>query len=126
MNRARNILFVCTMNKLRSPTADFTLWPPRDFKIFSAGVAKKWCLNRITREMLEWADIVFVMEKSQRNTIRREFKDLYHQTRIICLYIRDQYSYMDPKLINILKTKLSRYLDIEDSLIKEQINRMFI
>ncbi|MBY5333224.1 hypothetical protein HFO99_04565 [Rhizobium leguminosarum] len=64
----KNVLFVCSQNKLRSPTAEqvFANWP--DIEVSSAGTNKD-AENSLSTELFEWADIVFVMEKAHRAKI---------------------------------------------------------
>lgn len=103
------VLFVCMQNRLRSPTAEnvFSVHPRLEVK--SAGIDKesKVCVDG---ELLEWADIVFVMERRQRNIIHKKFKDIYDRKRIICLYIPDDYDYMDPVLIELLRESVTPHL----------------
>jgi predicted protein tyrosine phosphatase len=104
------ILFVCDANRLRSPTAEaiFTGRPHLDVK--SAGLAKQATVP-LTVELLEWADIIFVMEKRQRNVIQSRFKEIYRHKRIICLYIPDDFEFMDRELIRLLEERVSPYLN---------------
>ena len=104
------ILFVCTQNRLRSPTAERIFSEDPRLEVRSAGVDKDSAVP-VSLELLEWADLVFVMEKRQRNIIHKKFKDLYRRKRIICLYIPDIYEYMDPDLIDLLKASVTPYLD---------------
>ena len=78
----------------------------------SAGVDKD-AIVTVHRELLEWADIIFVMEKRQRNIIQKKFKDIYKSKPIICLYITDDYEYLDPELVSVLKKKVESYLKIK-------------
>lgn len=64
----------------------------------------------VSLELLEWADIIFVMEKRQRNIIHKKFRDMYQKKTIVCLYIPDDYDYMDPYLIQILRERVTPYL----------------
>jgi predicted protein tyrosine phosphatase len=41
-----------------------------------------------------------------RNKIRQQFPQLYKTKRIICLYIPDNYDYMEPELIDLLRQKV--------------------
>lgn len=103
------VLFVCLQNRLRSPTAEkvFTTYPHLEVK--SAGIDKESRVP-VDRELLEWADLVFVMEKRQRNIIHKKFKAIYDTKRIICLYIPDEYDYMDPLLVELLKESVTPHL----------------
>jgi predicted protein tyrosine phosphatase len=64
----------------------------------------------LSTEQLEWADIIFVMEKAHKNGLTKKFGGLLKGKRIICLDIPDEYEYMQPELIKILKAKVSPYL----------------
>src|SRR5215470_3790124 len=109
----RKILFVCTGNKLRSPTAESLYQHNKNIEVKSAGV-DKIARIRLTAELLEWADTIFVFEKRQRNIIHKQFKEIYARKRIICLYIPDEYEYMSAELIDLLKERLHRYLGLPD------------
>lgn len=108
-SKVRKILFVCTANRLRSPTAEkiFSSHPGVDAR--SAGVGREATLP-VSAELLEWADIIFVMEKRHRNIIHSRFKEIYQRKRIICLYIPDEFEFMDPELIILLEEKVTPYL----------------
>ena len=103
------VLFVCTQNRLRSPTAEKVFSARPRLEVRSAGVDKESKVQ-VDRELLEWADVVFVMERRQRNIIHKKFKDLYQKKRIICLYIPDEYDYMDAVLIELLKESVTPHL----------------
>ncbi|OGU55367.1 MAG: hypothetical protein A2V66_04120 [Ignavibacteria bacterium RBG_13_36_8] len=105
MNHKIKILFVCTVNKLRSRTAEELYKNDPRFDVKSAGV-DPLAVIRISRELLEWADFILVMEKVHRNIIHKKFPDIYKNKRIICLYIPDIFEFMNPELIQILRTKV--------------------
>ena len=62
--------------------------------------------KELTKELLEEADIVYVMEPHQRKHIADNFPKQYLLKKIICLDIPDIYNYNDKKLIKILKQKV--------------------
>jgi len=64
----------------------------------------------MTPELLQWADIIFVMEKSHRNRLLKKYKSRLKGRRLICLNIPDQYELMDPVLVRLLKAIVPRYL----------------
>lgn len=96
-----NILFVCNQGQNRSKTAEFLF---RDFNTKSAGLYN----NLLTKEQLEWANIMFVMEEFQRREISKRFPEEYMKKRILCLDIPDYYYFNQPELIDILKIKLDQ------------------
>jgi predicted protein tyrosine phosphatase len=108
----RKVLFVCDMNRLRSVTAERVFREDPRLEVRSAGVDRAATLV-LGRELLEWADLVFVMQKRQRNIIRTRFEDLYWSKRIICLYIPDEFELMDPFLVRLLKDKVTPHLGAE-------------
>jgi predicted protein tyrosine phosphatase len=75
----------------------------------SAGVDER-AKTVLTTDLLDWADLVFVFERRQRNIIRKQFKEHYAKKSIICLYIPDIYEYKDVELIEILRERLQRYI----------------
>ena len=106
----QKVLFVCNANRLRSPSAERVFQGRPGLEVKSAGVDKEATV-RVSREILEWADIIFVMEKRQRNIIHKTFKDLYRRKRIICLYIPDEYDLMHPDLIGLLLERVPPHLN---------------
>jgi predicted protein tyrosine phosphatase len=105
----RNVLFICGQNRLRSPTAEhvFANWP--GIETASAGL-KNEAENPVTPELLEWAHTIFVMERSHRSKLSAKFKRHLGSVRIVCLDIPDDYEYMDPGLIRLLKAKVVPHL----------------
>ena len=105
----KRVLFVCSQNRLRSPTAEQVFSARSDLECSSAGLNHD-AENPVTPELVEWAEIIFVMEKTHRNKLRQKFKPQLAKARVICLDIPDDYEYMDPELIRLLKTRAGRYL----------------
>lgn len=105
----KNVLFVCSQNKLRSPTAEqvFASWP--DIEVSSAGTNND-AENPLSTELIEWADIVFVMEKAHRTKVQSKYRSALKDKRLICLHIPDDYDFMDPALVQLLKAKVPRHL----------------
>lgn len=108
---SRNVLFICTQNRLRSPTAEqvFADWPGIETQ--SAGLGNE-AGNPVSPELLAWSDLIFVMEKSHRSKLARKFRTHLGGKRIICLDIPDDFEYMDPALIQLLRAKVPRFLPI--------------
>ncbi len=46
--------------------------------------------------------------------LREKFNEELTGKKIICLDIPDDYGYMDEELIDILKSRVSEYIDISD------------
>ncbi len=99
------ILFVCTVNRMRSATAHKIFQSDQRFEIDSAGTHKS-ATTVLKSEHLEWADAIIVMEKHHRSFIRHKYPLYYDKKKIVCLYIPDDFDFMQPELIAILKNKV--------------------
>jgi predicted protein tyrosine phosphatase len=105
----KNVLFICSRNQLRSPTAEhvFSTWP--DVETDSAGLLADADIP-LSTEQIKWADIIFVMEKTHRTKLSRRFRKYLNGKRVICLDIPDDYDYMDLALVKLLEAKAGRFL----------------
>ena len=105
----QHVLFICSQNKLRSPTAEavFAEMPGTD--VDSAGLNND-AVVPLSPEQVAWADVIFVMERTHREKLSRKFKRHLHGQRVIVLGIPDNYAYMDPALVELLKKKVTPYL----------------
>ena len=105
----KKALFLCSRNRLRSPTAEgvFSNWP--NVETDSAGLAPDASVP-LSVEQIEWADIIFVMEKAHRSKLSRRFRSALKEKRVICLDIPDDYEFMAPALIRLLETKAGPFL----------------
>lgn len=110
--KVMRILFVCTQNRLRSPTAEAVFSEYSGLEVLSAGLGSD-AANPVTPELVSWAEVIFLMEKSHRNKLQKKFKPQLKSQRLVVLGIPDEYNYMDPRLIVILKEKVSRHLRLE-------------
>ncbi len=64
----------------------------------------------LSPEQIEWADIIFVMEKAHKNKLSARFKTHLNGKRVVCLDIPDEYEFMQPELIKMLEMRVGRYL----------------
>lgn len=103
-------LFVCSKNRLRSPTAAQVFSGREGVATDSAGLSRDAEVP-LVREHVEWADLIFVMEKSHLAKLRAKFGQHLKRQRVICLEIPDLYPFMDPALISLLERKVPRHLD---------------
>jgi predicted protein tyrosine phosphatase len=105
----KTILFLCSQNRLRSPTAEQVFADHPALEVTSAGTNHD-AENPLTGELVAWADIIVVMEKQHRAKLQKQFRSSLHGQRIICLDIPDNYAFMDPELVELLKTRMARHL----------------
>jgi predicted protein tyrosine phosphatase len=103
------VLFLCSQNKLRSPTAEqvFSTW--EGLEVLSAGTNNDAC-TPLDRELVEWANIVMVMEREHRSKLQRKYRSSLGGKRVICLEIQDDYEFMETSLIRLLEAKVPRLL----------------
>jgi predicted protein tyrosine phosphatase len=109
IRKAMRALFLCSQNRLRSPTAERIFSGREGLEVESAGLDAS-AENPVSPELIEWADVIFVMEKAHKNKLDRKFRPILKGKRIICLNIPDDFEYMDPKLISILNAKAGPFL----------------
>lgn len=106
-----NILFVCSANKLRSPTAE-AVFDGRHGIVARSASTNSDAPWPIEPDLIEWADVIFAMETYHVNTVRRRFRTHLKGKQLICLDIPDDYDYMDPALVQLLHTKIDRLIGI--------------
>lgn len=105
-----NLLFVCSRNQWRSPTAE-KIYRERGFNARSAGTSPK-AKHSISAKDIQWADYIFVMEKKHKNRIMANFRSLVEHKTINILDIPDDYNFMDPLLVDHLEDVMQPFLDI--------------
>lgn len=108
----RNVLFVCTMNKWRSPTAEQIYAKHPLLECRSAGTSSK-ARHRVTIADIRWADLIVVMEDKHRNRIMADFREELRSKEIHILGLEDRYKFMEPELVTELKSALDSLLLVE-------------
>lgn len=97
----KNLLFVCEGNEQRSPS--FEIWfkehRPK-YNVRSAGTDSVY-FEQINKDILEWADRIFLMDLEQERFIGREYPEYIDKTEIIGC--SDQYARGDPQLIRVIE-----------------------
>ena len=104
-----NVLFVCSRNRLRSPTAEavFASWP--GVETDSAGLSPDAEVE-LSLDQVEWADIIFVMERRHKAKLSQRFGRHIGDKRVVCLDIPDQYVFMDEELVRRLERTVAPVL----------------
>lgn len=96
------VLFVCSQNKWRSRTAEHLFRSRQDLSVRSAGTAKN-ARVRLSAKLVEWAEVILVMEDHHKRRLREQFRDFLLGRDIHVLHIPDEYPYLDPTLIELLE-----------------------
>ena len=106
----RNLLFICSRNQWRSPTAE-ELWRNRpDINVRSAGTSSK-AKKTVSSSDIRWADVIFVMEQKHKNRLKAEFTRMLVYKTIHVLDIPDEYKFMDEALIEELQAPVDSILE---------------
>ena len=106
---AKRVLFVCRLNRHRSATAERIFCKRQDLDVRSAGTEED-ALVRVNARMLEWADIIFAMDPLQVEALRRMFPAHPALERVVCLDIEDVYTFLEPRLVQLLQQRVPQYL----------------
>lgn len=109
LGESRRILFLCSQNKLRSPTAEAIFADYPGVEVDSAGLNHDAVVS-LSIEQIEWADLILVMERVHQERLNRKFRKDLRGKRVAVLNIPDDYEFMDPELVRILKVKCAGYL----------------
>jgi len=104
-----NLLFVCSRNQWRSPTAEEIFKNSQEHQVKSAGT-EPLARIKITEKLITWADIIFVMEKKHKDRIEQRFATVVNEKELIVLDIPDNYQFMDEELVDLIKLSVSTYL----------------
>lgn len=110
----KRILFVCGKNKWRSPTAEQLFAGHPGIECASAGLSHD-AETPVCVELVQWADLIFVMEKAHKAKLSARFKAHIAGKRIICLRIADDYRFMEPALVKLLRIKVTPHLPLVQS-----------
>jgi predicted protein tyrosine phosphatase len=104
-----NVLFICSRNQWRSPTAEKIFQKEAGHRFRSAGTSESARI-KVSAKLLEWADLVLVMEKKHKQMLLSRFGGLARDKDIQVLDIPDEYQYMDEELVEILEVSVTPYL----------------
>ncbi|WP_419904799.1 low molecular weight protein tyrosine phosphatase family protein [Kiloniella sp.] len=104
-----NLLFICSKNQWRSPTAENIFRKYPDISARSAGTSSS-AKHKVTVKDIQWADIIFVMEEKHKSRLKADFRRQLEYKPLHVLDIPDDYPYMDAELIDILENSVPGYL----------------
>jgi predicted protein tyrosine phosphatase len=95
------VLFVCALNQWRSPTAEVIYRNDPRLDVRSAGIRAE-AKRPVRARDIEWAQVIFVMDRRQKAWIQEQFRNL-PLPPIIILDIPDSLMFMDPELQRLLR-----------------------
>lgn len=97
----KKLLFVCDGGSQRSPT--FEIWFKKNrtqYVVKSTGTSYGYP-ERMTEELLRWADKIYLMDLNQEMFMKRNFPDYLHKTEIIG--VSDQYRRESSELYQLIE-----------------------
>jgi predicted protein tyrosine phosphatase len=104
-----NLLFICSKNQWRSPTAELLFKDHAVHSVRSAGTSDKARI-KVNQKLIDWADVIFVMETKHKKILNQRFQLSSTEKPLIVLDIEDKYQLADAALVEILKIALNEYL----------------
>jgi len=105
------LLFLCSRNQWRSPTAEALFRDHPRYDARSAGTVDR-ARVKLTAGHVGWADLIFCMEKKHAAAVTARFSAELADKPLIVLRIADDYEFMDPDLIALLRAELALHLDL--------------
>ena len=103
------VLFLCSRNRWRSPTAEEVFAGYPGVECASAGLASD-AVYPLSADLVAWADLLFVMERQHRRLLEQRFHEPLAGKRVVCLDIPDRYAFMDPELVRRLRARVTPHL----------------
>jgi predicted protein tyrosine phosphatase len=103
-------LFLCRFNQRRSATAERIFAKDPTLEVRSAGTSPQAAV-RVNERMLDWADIVFVMDDDQIRALQHSFPSHPAVAQVVCLEIPDQFHFLDAQLVSLLRERALPHLD---------------
>ena len=97
------ILFVCSKNQWRSPTAEAIYLNDDRISVRSRGTARA-AVQTIRSCDITWADAILVMEDKHRERILADFPGESKFKPVHVLDIPDDYQFMDAELVQLIKS----------------------
>ncbi|MFC4103214.1 low molecular weight protein tyrosine phosphatase family protein [Paenibacillus xanthanilyticus] len=107
------LLFICSRNKWRSLTAEHLFRGLEGYDVRSAGT-EEGARIKVTEGHIGWADEIFVMEKKHVRRLKEKFGPQLDGKPIRMLDIPDDYRYMDEELVELLKNRVSEFIDFPE------------
>lgn len=108
----KNVLFICSRNQWRSPTAEQVFRRHPLLSVRSAGTSPN-ARRTVTADDIGWASVILVMEQKHKSRLKAEFTRVIGHREIHVLDIPDDYKYMDPELVELLEQSVGSLLGLD-------------
>ena len=106
------ILFVCSQNRWRSPTAERIFDGCNGHAVRSAGT-DDGARIKVNEGLIGWSDLIFAMERKHVQKLQDRFGDQLRGKPVVCLSIPDDFRFMDEELIDLLRSSVAGHVDLE-------------
>jgi len=106
-----NLLFVCSKNQWRSPTAEAIYRNRADLNVRSAGTSGT-ARRSVNAADIRWADHILVMEHEHKVRLKDKFAQEMRHKKIHVLDIADDYQFMDPDLVALIELRVGMVLGV--------------
>lgn len=106
-----NVLFICSRNQWRSPTAEQVFRRYSSLSVRSAGTSRN-ARKTVSADLLHWADVICVMEQKHKNRLVADFRRILENKPLHVLDIPDDFHFMDPALVTLLEETVPDILEI--------------
>lgn len=111
MSSKLNVLFICSRNQWRSPTAEQVFRRHPALAVRSAGTSAS-ARRQVSHIDLVWADVILVMEGKHRSRLMQDHAELLAGKPMHVLDIPDDYRLMDSELVELLQAVVPPLLDL--------------
>ena len=105
----KNILFICSRNQWRSPTAEKIYSKDPRINVRSVGTSPG-AKRTVNAKDITWAELIFVMKHKHKDRLKAQYNKLLLHKKVIVLDIPDEYKYMDEELVGLIKASVEEYL----------------
>lgn len=108
----QNVLFICSRNQWRSPTAEQVFRRHPLLSVRSAGTSPN-ARRKVSVDDIRWATVILVMEEKHKSRLKAEFSRVIEARAIHVLDIPDEYKYMDAELVELLEQSVGPLLGLD-------------
>jgi len=104
---AKKVLCVCSAGLLRSPTIANVLHAEYGYNCRAVGWEKGWALIPVDDVLVGWADEIVCANSEAYDAVLGSYTANQFNKQVLNLDIPDEYEYMEPALIDLIKTRYS-------------------
>lgn len=103
------ILFVCTKNQRRGPTAEKTWNRRAGVSAKSAGLSLL-CRQPLSVKIIRWAEYIVVMEERHKRRLEEEFARAIADKKLYVLNITEGQKFMAPELVRRFEVDVAKII----------------